>query len=161
MFVIPRNVTRWNVYVARALLQVGRRDEAQRMVCAALEDDAEGCGDLAAAAAAEAHALGEDPEWILPLVIADSSGLVIDQLARILKPVITAHVCLAALQGGAGHPWLFTTLVTAALVAGASNLAHAALEHSRLGDPATLEKLAGLARRKGEDLIAERLLAAA
>lgn len=157
LFRVPRNVLRYQSYVGRSLLHTGDVDEGRQLLVEALEQDSEGVADTVAIAVAEALSSGFPPEWIVPLVVADSSGLIIDVVARNVQPLLTATLCHAALELGGSNSALFTTLVTAALVAGDHDLASKALGFLDRADGESLSKLADLAQRKGHLELAQAL----
>ena len=157
LFVVPRNVARYHAVVADALLRVGRIDAGIELLARVMVEDAAGVGDLAAAAVANAIDAGVDPSALLPLLADDTTGQVIDAIARSVAPAITASLCVGALGRGATAPTLAVMAITAALVAANDQLVDAAVAHADLLDPPTRAKLADLAVRKNRRQTAERI----
>jgi tetratricopeptide (TPR) repeat protein len=152
MFTIRRNVLRYRACAARALIHLGRLDEAAGVIAACLEEDPLSTGEWIGPGVPGLVAGGIDPDRLLALLVADSSNHVLDALSHTLRPLDSGRMCLAALQAGCDRPEVYTTLFTVAALTGDTALMAGAAAHGRLVDPRAVEALVDLADRRRPEL---------
>ncbi|MDJ0960272.1 MAG: glycosyltransferase [Acidimicrobiia bacterium] len=160
LFTVPRNATRYRAMVGYAHVCSGSLEQGLELLEHAMDADPAGAADLVAKAVPEILAAGADPSSLVPLIARDETGHITTALASQVPPSTTASISLAGLMLGEPHAAVVTVQLSAALIAGAHDLASAGLAFTDVLDSDTRSKLADLAVRKNQPDIAAGLVAA-